>query len=189
MAFNLKGVSDFWVRIFGDTATPGDGSSATSPLRFDQWNSDIGNQNDTAATSDTGTFSAIALLKRLLGSKLPTSLGQKAMTGSFPVTIASDQVVSSTLPRAATATIISAQTPSAGGSNFTSFGSNTCSWMEIINNTGTVIEYRRGGAGTAFPVIDKTTRLIIGITNSNEIGIRRTDGGTTQVTIQAEVYT
>jgi hypothetical protein len=50
----------------------------------------IGATNDAVAASDTGTFSLIALTKRLLG-KLPASVGQKVMAASLPVTLASDQ--------------------------------------------------------------------------------------------------
>ena len=49
----------------------------------------IGNQADTAATTDTGTFSLIALFKRLV-SKIP-GLGQAVSASSLPVVIASDQ--------------------------------------------------------------------------------------------------
>lgn len=49
----------------------------------------LGAKADTAASSDGGTFSLIALIKRLLG-KIP-ALGQATKAGSLPVTLASDQ--------------------------------------------------------------------------------------------------
>lgn len=49
----------------------------------------VGAQADAQAGNDTGTWSLISLVKRLLG-KLPT-LGQKTMAASQPVVIASDQ--------------------------------------------------------------------------------------------------
>lgn len=49
----------------------------------------IGNPTDAAASSDTGTFGLLALLKRLL-AKTP-SLGSATMANSSPVVIASDQ--------------------------------------------------------------------------------------------------
>ncbi|MER9471100.1 hypothetical protein [Mesorhizobium sp. M0520] len=48
----------------------------------------LGAAADAAASSDTGTFSLIALFKRLLG-KLPT-LGPKAASGSVSVTLSTD---------------------------------------------------------------------------------------------------
>lgn len=45
---------------------------------------------DAAATTDGGSFSLIALIKRLLG-KFPATLGQKASTASMAVVVASDQ--------------------------------------------------------------------------------------------------
>lgn len=66
-------------------------------------NADIGDTNDAAAGSDTGNFSLIALLKRLL-TKLPSTVGQKVKANSLSVSLASDhdtiavaQVVGSTL--------------------------------------------------------------------------------------------
>lgn len=54
------------------------------------YNDDIGAKADAVATTDTGTFSLIALIKRLF-SKLPASLGQTTMANSLSVTIASNQ--------------------------------------------------------------------------------------------------
>ena len=51
---------------------------------------DVGAASDAAATSDGGTFSLIALTKRLLG-KLPAAIGRTTMAGSLSVAIASDQ--------------------------------------------------------------------------------------------------
>jgi hypothetical protein len=64
----------------------------------------LGTQADTPATSDSGTFSLIALFKRSLQdwttylSRFPASLGQTTMVGSLPVTIASDQSELATAP-------------------------------------------------------------------------------------------
>lgn len=79
-------------------------------------NGDVGDTTDLAATTDTGTFSLIALFKRLLqkfttqfpaaliggrfdinigswfGSTAPT-IGQKTMANSIPVVLPSDQVI------------------------------------------------------------------------------------------------
>jgi hypothetical protein len=49
----------------------------------------IGAKADAAATTDAGTFSLIALIKRLLG-KIP-ALGQATMANSLPVALASNQ--------------------------------------------------------------------------------------------------
>jgi hypothetical protein len=51
---------------------------------------DLGAQADAAASSDAGTFSLIALVKRLLG-KLPAALGQGTMAQSLSVVLASNQ--------------------------------------------------------------------------------------------------
>ena len=59
--------SSFSARLRGDALSGnGSGDDASNPLAFEQFNRDIGQASDAAATSDTGTFSLIALFKRLL---------------------------------------------------------------------------------------------------------------------------
>lgn len=50
----------------------------------------LGGTADAAATSDVGTFSLIALVKRLLSVKLPSTLGAKSAANSFSVTLSTD---------------------------------------------------------------------------------------------------
>ena len=53
----------------------------------------IGNQADASATTDTGTFSLIALFKRLLAkvtTQLPAALGGATSAASLPVVLSSD---------------------------------------------------------------------------------------------------
>jgi hypothetical protein len=50
----------------------------------------LGDTSSTAASSDTESTSLISLFKRLLVSKLPTGLGLKAASNSFPVVVATD---------------------------------------------------------------------------------------------------
>lgn len=52
----------------------------------------LGGKADTPATDDTGTWSLIALVKRLLG-KLPSTLGTKTAANSLSVTLSSDDDV------------------------------------------------------------------------------------------------
>lgn len=77
-------------------------------------------------------------------------------------------------------------TTAATGTNWTDFGSNDCKSLDIVNNSGTTIEYRRNGAGLGMPIPDGGSRLVIGISNSNQISVRRKDIGNTQVTVYAE---
>ncbi|MER8990401.1 hypothetical protein [Mesorhizobium sp. M0678] len=50
----------------------------------------LGGKADAAATSDAGTFSLIALVKRLLSVKLPSTLGAKSAANSLSVTLSTD---------------------------------------------------------------------------------------------------
>lgn len=88
-------------------------------------------------------------------------------------------------PAATTVTILTAQTQ-ATGTNWTTFGSQACSALDLVNNTGTTIEYRRGGTGSGMTIPSGGSRLIVGITNADQISVRRVDTSNVQVTVQAE---
>lgn len=94
----------------------------------------------------------------------------------------------SSVPTASSATILTLTT-AATGTNWTAFGSTACVALDIVNNTGTTIEYRRGGAGNTIPILSGSSRMIVGITNANSIEVRRVDTSNTQVTLTAEALT
>jgi hypothetical protein len=91
----------------------------------------------------------------------------------------------SSVPTSASASIISVTT-AATGTNWTAFASTACVALDIVNNSGTTIEYRRGGTGSSIPIPSGSARLVVGITNANTIDVRRVDTANTQVTITAE---
>lgn len=91
----------------------------------------------------------------------------------------------SSVPTSASASIVSVTT-AATGTNWTAFASTACVALDIVNNSGTTIEYRRGGAGSAIPIPSGSARLVVGITNANTIDVRRVDTSNTQVTVTAE---
>jgi hypothetical protein len=210
----------------------------------------LGTQADAAATTDTGTFSIISLMKRGLQNwttflgRFPASLGSKTTANTIAVSIATDDVqigtkvtastalgaggagiigwlsdvrdkivlMSAKLPAAlgittaagsisvapasdaniaretySTIAIFSVQT-SATGANWVSIATASATQIDLVNNTGTTIEYRRGGAGTGFPLLDGNSRLIQGITNADQISVRRLDQSNTQVTLFGERF-
>jgi hypothetical protein len=65
-------------------------NQATSNTSLGNIDTNIGARADTEATTNTGTFSLIQLVKRLINTSL--AFGQKPMASSLPVTIASDQI-------------------------------------------------------------------------------------------------
>jgi hypothetical protein len=91
----------------------------------------------------------------------------------------------STIPMASTVTVLTLTT-AATGSNWTSFSSQECDAIDIVNNTGTTLEYRRSGAGYTIPIPTGSARLVIGIDNASDISVRRSDTSNTQVTVTAE---
>jgi len=105
----------------------------------------------------------------------------QGITGGVPVPTLSS------VPVASSATIL-ALTTNATGATFTAFTAQACTALDIVNNTGTTVEYRRGGAGVAMQIPTGTARMVIAITNASQISVRRTDTSNTQVTLQAEAF-
>jgi len=75
-------------------ATSANQSTANTSLA--NIDTDLGAQADASASSDTGTFSLISLVKRILGTKLPDQ-----SSGRIPVTLASAGTNGSTAPTTA----------------------------------------------------------------------------------------
>ena len=111
-----------------------------------------------------------------MSAKLPASPGPKAGSASLSVVEA--------LP---TTTNFSVQT-SATGSSFVALASAACNVVRIINAWpgAADIEVRRGGAGVTIPVPGGAERAFDGLTNANELDVRRIDQSNTQVTISCE---
>ena len=89
------------------------------------------------------------------------------------------------VPGAASATIMSLTT-AATGTNYTAFSSQTCNSLDIVNTSSVAIEYRRGATGSSMTILSGSSRLVVGISNANQIDVRRVDQSNTQITIPAE---
>lgn len=141
-----------------------------------------GAQDDAAAAADgSGNYSLIGAAKRAL-------LNWAALLSRLPAALVSGRLaVASSVPHVSSGVIMSAQTQ-ATGTNWTAFSSQACVALDIVNNTAVTIEYRRGATGTAMQIPAGGARMVIGITNANQIDVRRTDTANTQVTVQAEAF-
>jgi hypothetical protein len=76
-------------------------------------------------------------------------------------------------------------TTNATGTNWTAFGSQACKQLTLSNQTGTTLEVRQGGAGVGFQIPDGAFYTFFGITNANQLSVRRVDTSNTQVTVTA----
>lgn len=144
---------------------------------------DIGAPADAAATTDAGTFSLIALVKRLLG-KLPASLGIKTSAASLPVVLASDQATLTVAPVLTAGGHISATT-AASGTGYVAFAAQACKQLTICNGSGVDIGVTVAGAGVEVPVFAGTYMTFFGITNASQLHVRRVDTGVVQVPVTA----
>jgi len=86
----------------------------------------------------------------------------------------------------ASSAVITSVTTAATGSNYTAFASQACNCLDIVNTSSVAIEYRRGGAGSTMTILSGSSRLVVGITDANQIDVRRVDQSNTQITIPAE---
>lgn len=72
------------------------------------------------------------------------------------------------------------------GADFVTLADGACRAVDLANLTDAAIEYRRNGAGVAMGIPAGATRLLIGITNSNQISVRRVDLGNASVNLSFE---
>ncbi len=124
----------------GPSVTTGGNTNAPAAVyQYDGYSVSFGAKADAAATTDAGTFTFMALFKRLLGKLL---VGQQTMAASVGVAIASDQ----TPQTSATAT----RSNVAGAASDTSLlASNTARKGAIFFNDSTAILYLAYGAAAA----------------------------------------
>ena len=97
-------------------------------------------------------------------------------------------IVKSSLPTASNVEITSVTT-AAMGLNYTNFPSIACNALDLVNHTFYDIEYKRNGNIISMPILANTARYIVGLSNANEISLRRMDSGSNQITLYAEAIT
>lgn len=90
------------------------------------------------------------------------------------------------ITQAGSAVILAATATANPGTAFTALPSAACVAVDLINQSGTAIEVRRGGAGNALPIPNGAARLMIGVGNANELSVRRVDLSNTPVNVHAE---
>lgn len=85
--------------------------------------------------------------------------------------------------------ILNLTTNNSDGTAFVAFADSPCNSLDVVNSSGTALEYRRNGAGLTMYMPDNSARNIPAITNANQISVRRIDVSATPVTITAEAIT
>lgn len=127
----------------------------------------------TVAADDIGSvlFQRIKIVHGADG----TNDGDVSATNPIPASV----------PGAQSVTIMSVTT-AATGTNYTAFTSQACNSLDIVNTSSVAIEYRRGATGNSMTILSGSSRLVVGITNANQIDVRRVDQSNTQITIPAE---
>ena len=75
-----------------------------------------------------------------------------------------------------------------GGAGFVNLNSNLCNSLQLENWNSYDVEVSKGGAGVYIRVPANSTRIFSGITNANQLGVRRVDLGAA-ITLQYECIT
>lgn len=119
----------------------------------------VGSGAQTVATDDTGTWTIVQLLKRLL-------VRMTALIGGIVATTSGNSSIQT----------------QATGSNWSTLGSRACKRVIIVNNQGVSLDVRQGGAGVAIPVFHTMVFVFDGLANANELSVKRTDSSNTQLT-------
>ncbi|MDR1190329.1 MAG: hypothetical protein LBK60_01520 [Verrucomicrobiales bacterium] len=144
----------------------------------------LGTAADAPATADGGTFSLVALVKRLL-QKLTAAL-------DTPLTALRDGIVTAVTASASALETVSAASfqtvqTAATGANWTALAGGGCKQATIYNYTDTELELRRGGAGATFPLPAFTGTTVRGLANAGDVQVRRKDQDNTPLTVNYEL--
>jgi hypothetical protein len=182
------------LKVTGGTGGGGGGSSDTTEATqllvktaVQAIDADVGAKADAAATTDTGTFSLVALIKRALQNwttllaRIPALVSGRMPVDGSGVT---QPVSGSVTPVLTSGGHISATT-AVSGTGYVAFGGQACKQLTILNGTGVDIGVTVGGAGVEVPVLAGTYFTFFGLTNANQLSVRRVDTSTTQVTVAA----
>lgn len=71
------------------------------------------------------------------------------------------------------------------GTGYTAFASQACKQLTISNQSGVTILVQQGGAGVGFQIPHGGVVPFYGLTNANQLAVKRQDDSNTQVTVTA----
>ena len=177
------------VSVSSSTLPSGAATSAnqtTANTSLSNIDTDIGALADSAASTDTGSFSLISLFKRLLSTKLPDQ-----SSGRIPVTLASAGTTGSTAPT--NANLVGGT----DGTNLRGIRTDTSGRVstQIFDSSGTALTY--AGTGTAgTPSSDVVTvqgvggmtALTVAQTTASSLNATVVQSTATNLKTQAEAY-
>ena len=119
---------------------------------------------------------------------LVTALGTLNTTEANAATILAAIRDSVKVPQWSSVSIRSVATSASAGATPVFFATFACTALDIVNDTGVDIEYYRNATGLYLPILAGTSRLITGITNTSQVGVRRVDQVATTVTVKGEAF-
>lgn len=107
-------------------------------------------------------------------------------TGTVDITVESLTTLTDAVSEADLEASIASVTAGTGTA-FALFPTAPAKRVWVGNNSGTVLEVRRGGSGAAYPIQSAAEHVFKVSANANELGIRRVDQGATEVTAELDI--
>lgn len=86
------------------------------------------------------------------------------------------------------AAVIGSVTTNADNATYTDLASAACDQVELVNDTGVVLLVKRGGAGSAFELLDGKSKVFAGLEDADELSVLHKTGGSA-VTASYEAQT
>lgn len=74
---------------------------------------------------------------------------------------------------------------SSDGVGFVALPAQVCAQVTIVNDTDVTLEVRQGGAGAACPVLAQSSFTFFGVSNADQLSVRRKDAGTEPLSVCA----
>lgn len=118
-----------------------------------------------------------------VGKYLP---GRAAAADSSPAVLSTEDLAAIT-GTSLTGTLMELTT-NATGTTYTAFGSQACKQLTVFNARPSAVDLqvRRGSSGATLCLPAGAFWVFVGLTNANQIEVRRWDTSNTQVTVSAE---
>lgn len=73
----------------------------------------------------------------------------------------------------------------ADGTSFVAFPAQVCAQLTVVNDSDVTFEVRQGGTGVACPVLAQSSFTFFGVSNANQLSVRRKDQGTDALSVYA----
>lgn len=72
---------------------------------------------------------------------------------------------------------------SSAGTTYTTFPAQACGQITVVNDLDVTLEVQQGGAGVGCPVLAQSSFTFFGVSNANQLSVRRKDQNVAQLDV------